>query len=111
MSRHAPTGTPSALAWRKLIRLTKPGMWSEIDGSNGTTITFHQVFVDGESVTTPTGNPLNPHKLVFEVPSVGVAREKLKHEGTVMFEIQGEDPVRCDGLDVEGHQFQLIGAP
>ena len=42
---------------------------------------------------------------------MGVAWEKLKHEGTVMFEIQGEDLVRCDGLDVEGHQFQLIGAP
>lgn len=87
------------------------GMWAEIDVGQGTTIAFHQAFGEGGPVTTPTGSPANPHKLVFAVNGVGAARQRLLDEGVTMFDIATEgDTARCDGLDVEGHRFQLVGS-
>jgi hypothetical protein len=46
--------------------------------------------------------------LVFEVADVARAREELANAGVQMFEFVNESGVRrVDGLDCEGHRFQL----
>lgn len=86
--------------------------WAELEAPNGFRLAFHQAYVDGEPSASPTGSPMNPHKLVFTVADVAAARERLVHVGVEMFDVvrfpAGDFTVEvCDGLDPEGHRFQL----
>ena len=84
--------------------------WSEVDAGGGTTLAFHQAFGQDGPRKQPTGGPMNPHKLVFEVEDLARVRQALLDAGVEVFEISDSEPPRCDGLDVEKHRFQLVQA-
>ncbi len=63
-------------------------------------------------ITSPTGSPLNPHKIVFTVPDVAAARQQLLDAGVAVGEIHHFRETKailifCQGTDPEGHVFQL----
>jgi catechol 2,3-dioxygenase-like lactoylglutathione lyase family enzyme len=85
-----------------------PHVWHEVELGGGARLAFHQAFDERGALKSPTGSPNNPHKLVFEVADVARAREELANAGVQMFEFVNESGVRrVDGLDCEGHRFQL----
>lgn len=95
--------------FKRLDQNYQPNLWCEVELGPGLTLAFHQAFDQEGPLNEPTGGPLNPHKLVFEVDDVETVREDLIAEGVEMFDICDEGPnVRCDGLDCEEHRFQLV---
>jgi catechol 2,3-dioxygenase-like lactoylglutathione lyase family enzyme len=86
--------------------------WCELELAPGLALAFHRAFIDGEPVTSPTGGPVNPHKLAFAVDNLAEARSRLIANGVTMFDVAGDSSQsRCDGLDCEQHRFQLIQRP
>lgn len=84
--------------------------WAELD-AGGCRLAFHQAYGPSGPITSATGSPMNPHKIVFTVPDVAKARQRLVDGGVEMGEIQRfedqENLILCQGTDPEGHVFQL----
>lgn len=84
--------------------------WAELDGG-GCRLAFHQAYGPDGPMTEPTGSEGNPHKIVFTVTDVYVARERLISSGVSVGEIQTfEDAgnlIAFQGTDPEGHVFQI----
>lgn len=84
--------------------------WAELD-AGACRLAFHQAYGQSGPITSPTGSPSNPHKIVFTVPDVATARQQLIEAGVAVGEIhQFEDQgnlIFCQGTDPEGHVFQL----
>lgn len=85
--------------------------WAELD-AGACRLAFHQAYgEDGRPITSPTGDPSNPHKLVFTVLDVEAARQALLDSGVEIDEIcryEEQGPlIFCQGTDPEGHVFQL----
>ena len=96
------------LGFRRVPSTHIPGAWHEVELGAGATIAFHQAFGENGPLSAPTGSPANPYKLVFQVADVASARAELAGKGVQMFELVSEGGARrCDGLDCEGHRFQL----
>lgn len=82
-------------------------VWAELE-AGGCRIAFHQAFGAEGPLTEATGGPMNPHKLVFYAADVPAAREELLRRGVEMDEVRAFGDLQlCDGLDVEGHRFQI----
>jgi predicted enzyme related to lactoylglutathione lyase len=84
--------------------------WAELD-AGACRLAFHQAYGESGPITSATGSPSNPHKIVFTVPDVAEARQRLVDGGVAMgeihhFEDQG-NLIICQGTDPEGHVFQL----
>ena len=84
--------------------------WAELDGG-ACRLAFHQAHGESGNMTTPTGSPQNPHKIVFKVPDVAAARQELVAAGVAMGDLvvikEYGNLIFCDGTDPEGHVFQL----
>jgi len=83
--------------------------WAQLDAGS-CRLAFHQSYGAKGPLTEPTGSPLNPHKVVFTVPDVAAARQRLVDAGIPMSELdEYEDAgvILCQGADPEGHVFQL----
>lgn len=84
--------------------------WAELDGG-GCRLAFHQAYGEEGPLASPTGSPSDPHKIVFTVPDVAAARQALVESGVEVGEIlQFEEQgmlILCQGVDPEGHVFQL----
>ena len=85
----------------------EPDEWQELD-AGGCRIAFHKARGPNGPIDTPTGGPSNPHKLVFYAEDVPATREELVRRGADMQDTRtfGEFVV-CDGVDPEGHPFQI----
>jgi len=83
--------------------------WCELELTADLNLAFHRAFIDGRPVTSPTGSPLIPHKLVLAVDDLEQTRARLLAEGVTMFDVVSEPvPAACDGLDCEQHRFRLV---
>lgn len=86
--------------------------WAELD-AGGCRLAFHQAWAAEGPLREPTGAPSNPHKLVFTVADVALARYQLVSSGVALGQIRrfqdavGNPVEICDGTDPEGHVFQL----
>lgn len=83
--------------------------WAELDGGS-CRLAFHQAYDgNGNPITGPTGSPNNPHTIVFQVPDVQAAHDKLTSNGVKLGPVQKMDfgGTLCIGEDPEGHIFQL----
>ncbi len=84
--------------------------WAELD-AGGCRLAFHQAYGSKGPVRKPTGSPGNPHKIVIVVPDVEAARQRLMDQGVEVGPIQSfpelDGLVFCQGLDPEGHVYQL----
>jgi catechol 2,3-dioxygenase-like lactoylglutathione lyase family enzyme len=84
-----------------------PSEWMELD-TGGCRLAFHQAHGPKGPIHSPTGGPMNPHKIVFYAKDVAKARVKLIAKGVKMRTVQTYGKLRfCDGRDPEGHVFQI----
>lgn len=85
--------------------------WTELD-SGGLRLAFHQAYGKKGRISTATGSPMNPHKIVFCVKNVAGERTRLMRAGVKMGAIHAFGKLRfCDGKDAEGHPFQISNRP
>lgn len=83
------------------------GTWAELE-TGGCRLAFHKA----RGVSEPTGSPDDPHKLVFFVSDPAAMRKALVARGVQMRPLQQSGALTfCDGLDVEGHVFQISNRP
>lgn len=79
------------------------GEFLEVDGG-GCKLAFHKA----RGVKGKTGSTSDPHKIVFYAKDVARAREELVARGAAMREVKEFGELRlCDGVDPEGHVFQI----
>jgi predicted enzyme related to lactoylglutathione lyase len=84
-----------------------PAEWVELE-TGGCRLAFHKARGASGAIDSPTGGPMNPHKIVFFAEDVEAARAAVVARGAVMGKVYtfGE-LVFCDGKDPEGHVFQI----
>jgi catechol 2,3-dioxygenase-like lactoylglutathione lyase family enzyme len=81
--------------------------WIELE-TGGCRLAFHQAHGPNGPIQSPTGGPMNPHKIVFYTEDVATAREELMAKGAPMGDVVTFGAVTvCDGQDPEGHVFQI----
>jgi predicted enzyme related to lactoylglutathione lyase len=81
--------------------------WMELD-TGGCRLAFHKAHGPDGPIDSPTGSPMNPHKIVFFAEDVEAARGTVVARGAVMGDVRKFGPlVLCDGKDPEGHVFQI----
>ena len=81
--------------------------WMELD-TGGCRLAFHKARGPDGPINTPTGSPMNPHKIVFYADDVAAARAAIVARGAVMGDVRNFGAlVLCDGTDPEGHVFQI----
>ena len=81
--------------------------WIELETGGGR-LAFHQAHGPAGPIHSPTGGPMNPHKIVFYAEDVPKLRVELMGKGAKMGDLVtfGAETV-CDGEDPEGHVFQI----
>jgi predicted enzyme related to lactoylglutathione lyase len=85
--------------------------WLELD-TGGCRLAFHKARGPDGPIDSPTGSPMNPHKIVFYAEDVEAARAALVARGAAMGDVRNFDSlVLCDGKDPEGHVFQICNRP
>lgn len=70
--------------------------------TGGCRLAFHQARGAEGAIDSPTGGPMNPHKIVFFAADVEAARAAVVGKAYRLGEL-----VFCDGKDPEGHVFQI----
>ena len=81
--------------------------WLELD-AGGCRLAFHKAYGPDGPQDGPTGDPGNPHKIVFYAEDVPAMRQELVQRGARMEEVkQFGDVALCDDSDPEGHRFQI----
>jgi catechol 2,3-dioxygenase-like lactoylglutathione lyase family enzyme len=81
--------------------------WLELE-TGGCRLAFHQAHGPNGPIHSPTGGPMNPHKVVFYVEDVAAARAELMAKGAAIGDVLSfGDLMLCDGRDPEGHVFQI----
>ena len=81
--------------------------WIELD-TGGCRLAFHKARGPDGPIDSPTGSPMNPHKICFFAEDVEAARAAVVAHGAVMGDVRKFGSlVLCDGQDPEGHVFQL----
>ncbi len=81
--------------------------WIELD-TGGCRLAFHKAYGPDGPTDSPTGSPMNPHKIVFFAQDVVAARAAVVARGAVMDDVRTFGSlVLCDGKDPEGHAFQI----
>lgn len=85
--------------------------WSELK-SGGLRLAFHQAYGKSGKIQKPTGSAWNPHKIVFHAKNVARERTRLIRAGIKMGALHKFGDLRfSDGMDVEGHAFQISNRP
>ena len=81
--------------------------WMELD-TGGCRLAFHKAHGPDGPIDSPTGGPMNPHKIVFFTENVEAARAEAMARGAPMGEVHKYGSlVMCDGPDPEAHVFQI----
>jgi predicted enzyme related to lactoylglutathione lyase len=81
--------------------------WIELD-TGGCRLAFHKAHGPDGPIDSPTGSPMNPHKIVFHAEDVEAVRATAVARGAAMGDIRKfGSVVFCDGQDPEGHVFQI----
>ena len=81
--------------------------WIELD-TGGCRLALHKARGPDGPIDSPTGSPMNPHKIVFFAEDVEAARAAVVARGAVMGDVRRFGSlVLCDGKDPEGHVFQI----
>jgi len=81
--------------------------WAELD-TGGCRLAFINAHGPDGPINSPTGSPMNPHKIVFYAEDVEAARATAVARGAVMGDVRKFLlQVLCDGKDPEGHVFQI----
>jgi predicted enzyme related to lactoylglutathione lyase len=79
----------------------------ELD-TGGCRLAFIKAHGPDGPINSPTGSPMNPHKIVFYAEDVEAVRATLVARGAVMGDVRKFGlQVLCDGKDPEGHVFQI----
>jgi len=85
--------------------------WIELD-TGGCRLAFHKAHGSKGRIDSPTGGPMNPHKIVFYAENVEATRDAIVARGAKMGEIRKFGSLAyCDGQDPEGHVFQISNRP
>jgi predicted enzyme related to lactoylglutathione lyase len=85
--------------------------WMELD-TGGCKLAFHKARGPDGPIDSPTGSPMNPHKIVFFAENVAAARAAVMAKGAVMGDVrQFDSTIVCDGQDPEGNMFQICNRP
>ena len=88
-----------------------PEGWQELD-AGPCRLAFHKAHGPDGPVDSPTGGPMNPHKIVFHAEDVVETRTELERRGVRMGKVNRFGGlVLCDGVDPEGHRFQISNRP
>lgn len=88
-----------------------PTEWIELD-TGGCRLAFHKARGTRGPVDSPTGGPMNPHKIVFHAEDVQATRAALIARGVAMGKVHQFGALTfCDGKDPEGHVFQISNRP
>ncbi len=81
--------------------------WMELD-TGGCRLALHKARGPDGPIDSPTGSPMNPHKIVFFAEDVETARAAVVARGAVMGDVRKFGSLMlCDGKDPEGHVFQI----
>jgi predicted enzyme related to lactoylglutathione lyase len=81
--------------------------WLELE-TGGCRLAFHKATGPDGPINSPTGSPMNPHKIVFYAEDVAKARTNLVAKGAKMWDVRTFGALTlCDGCDPEGHVFQI----
>jgi catechol 2,3-dioxygenase-like lactoylglutathione lyase family enzyme len=88
-----------------------PAEWLELE-TGGCRLAFHQAYGADGPITSPTGSPMNPHKIAFFTQDVEAKRAELVARGVDLDPVHTSGSLSlCNGRDPEGHIFQLSNRP